>query len=86
LKKEGGFAEFSDNLNDCANMADLKWVEDKWSVKARKDGWPVSWKHAACDRIEGREAALLQSMSPEHLADVPLDKALKQSLNILAGG
>jgi hypothetical protein len=86
LKKEGGFAEFSDNLNDCANMADLKWVETKWSALARQQGWPTSWKHAACDRIEGREVALLQSMSPEHLADVPLDKALKQSLNILGAG
>lgn len=86
LKKEGGFSEFSNDLNDCANMADLKWVEEKWSALARQQGWPVSWKHAACDRIEGREAELLKSMSPEHLADVPLKDALKHSLNILGAG
>lgn len=86
LKKDGGFAEFGDDLNDCLSMADLKWTEDKWSAKARQQGWPVKWKHAACDRIEGREKAILESMSPEHLADVPLDKALKHSVNVLAGG
>jgi hypothetical protein len=86
LKKDGGFAEFGDDLNDCLSMADLKWTEDKWSAKARQQGWPVKWKHAACDRIEGREKAILESMSPEHLADVPLDKTLKHSVNVLAGG
>jgi hypothetical protein len=86
LKEEGGFGEFSDDLNDCLNLSDLKWVEDKWIAKSRADGWPVKWKHAACDRIEGRETAILQTMSPEHLADVPLDKALKQSLNVLGAG
>jgi hypothetical protein len=88
LKEEGGFDQFSDDLIDCLNLSDLKWVEDKWSAKSRADGWPVKWKHAAGDRIEGRETAILLSMSPDHLADVPLDKALKQSLkqNVLNAG
>jgi hypothetical protein len=86
LKKEGSMDGFTDDLDACNNMADLKWVEKEWISHARADGWTIQWKHAACDRIEGREVALLQSMSPEHLADVPLDKALKQSLNILGAG
>lgn len=80
LKREGGFDEFNGELYECADLVTLKKFEAEWSGKARRDGWPTQWKHAACDRIETHERAVLQSMSPDALASIPLDKALTQSL------
>jgi hypothetical protein len=80
LKRDGFWPEFERELDECQTLVMLGKFREVWREKAIKDGWTASWKSAARDRIEGREALILSEMTAGELAEVPLDKALNQSL------
>jgi hypothetical protein len=80
LKREGSFEGFPESIDECDGLPMLKKRERDWITTARQSGWSTAWKHAACNRIEHREQEILNSMSTEALAEVPLKDTLQKSL------
>jgi hypothetical protein len=80
LKRDNFWPDFERELYECKTLHMLEKFKAAWRKKAMDDGWNAAFKAAAKDRIEGHEKAILDAMDADELANVPLDKALKHSI------
>jgi hypothetical protein len=83
-KKSGDFEVFRAELLECDSIVSLKRLQAEWRAIAKRDGWADSILSMARELIAQQEAAILDSLSTEALADVPLKTALQGSV-LLAG-
>jgi hypothetical protein len=82
--RSGKFEDFKIELLETDSIVSLRHFQNEWRSIAKRDGWADSVLSAARELIAQQEAAILDSLSTEALADVPLKTALQGSV-LLAG-
>jgi hypothetical protein len=80
--RSGKFADFKSELLETDSIVSLRRFQTEWREVAKREGWADSVLSAARELIAQQEAAILDSLSTEALADVPLDVALNASLKM----
>jgi hypothetical protein len=79
-KKSGSFENFRSELLECDSIISLKRCAAHWKTISQSEGWADSILSVARELYVQQEAAILDSLSTEALADVPLKDALNASL------
>jgi DNA recombination protein Rad52 len=82
--RSGKFEDFKIELLETDSIVSLRRFQAEWREIAKRDGWADSVLSGARELIAQQEAAILDSLSTEALADVPLKTALQGSV-LLAG-
>lgn len=65
LKREGAWAEFTTDLDQCASMVALEGVKAKWREKVKQDGWTKKWIEQMPDKFDQAEREIRKIMEQE---------------------